>query len=102
MPQENRRCGDCRFAEKVDGYESQKRCRRSAPSNGSDVGRWPRVLLTDWCFQFESARSSGAQSPTSQRSVTEAAGKGAAASWDTVIAELNSKNHQSTSAGTVK
>lgn len=78
MPQENRRCGDCRFAEKVDGYQDQKRCRRSAPSNGSDVGRWPRVLLNDWCYQFEPVRGSGAQSPTSHRSVTEDAAKGAA------------------------
>jgi hypothetical protein len=63
VPQENRRCGDCRFAEPT-AYSDTKICRRNAPS-GVDVGKWPRVLaMTDWCYQFE--RASGSQ-PTASR-----------------------------------
>jgi hypothetical protein len=67
MPQEKRRCGDCRFAEPIDA--TQKRCRRAAPSNGADYGSWPRVLLDDWCYQFEKVQGSiGTQPATSRAS----------------------------------
>ncbi|UPT88635.1 hypothetical protein HAP41_0000006015 [Bradyrhizobium barranii subsp. apii] len=83
MPQENRKCVDCRFAEKIQD-DTQRQCRRAAPTNGSSVGAWPRVKLDDWCYLFE-ARG-GAQASTS---ATDSAKLATAASWDAVVADIN-------------
>jgi|ERR1700761_1253368 hypothetical protein len=102
MPQENRRCGDCRFAENIRSDTQQRQCRRTAPTNGSSIGQWPRVLLSDWCYEFEAVRGSGGvQTSTSRSSIAATDGvvkRTAAESWDEVIAEMNNRT-QSPPAG---
>jgi hypothetical protein len=96
MPQENRRCGDCRFAENIRNDTQQRQCRRAAPTNGAATGSWPRVRLDDWCYEFEAVRASGGgQTSTSRSSLVtaESATKQMAAeSWDEVITALNNRN----------
>ena len=96
MPQENRRRGDCGFAESIRNDTQQRQCRRAAPSNGSATGSWPRVRLDDWCFQYEPVRGSGgaetATSPGSPANADSAAKQAIANSWDAVIADVN-RNH---------
>jgi hypothetical protein len=97
MPQENRRCGDCRFGENIRNDTTQRQCRRAAPTNGAATGSWPRVKLDDWCFQYEPIRGSGgAQTATSRGSLANADStiKQAAvdSSWNTVVAEVNRNN----------
>ncbi|WP_194393871.1 hypothetical protein [Bradyrhizobium sp. CCBAU 51765] len=104
MAQENRRCGDCRFSERMitgsgASYDYQRQCRRSAPtaySNGG-AGHWPRVLLDDWCFEFEAARGGSpqpGQRVATAKNIPSATAANVAADWSDVIAQLNSSNRK--------